>query len=132
MGNLDTSIDTAIEAIRDLSYAANCEWEKQGKSSDPLLNLYITSNEVMTALMKAMHSKNFNNNLETVVPIVNGAGKKIQAIKAIREYTGLGLKEAKDIADGTTKFGDYTWVSNPKMTRQDLIDDLRSFGYEVK
>lgn len=26
-------------------------------------------------------------------------GKKIQAIKAIRERTGLGLKEAKDIAD---------------------------------
>lgn len=29
--------------------------------------------------------------------------QKIQVIKAIREITGLGLKEAKDIADGAPK-----------------------------
>ena len=29
-------------------------------------------------------------------------GRKVQAIKLVREETGLGLKEAKDVADGLT------------------------------
>src|SRR5213593_748508 len=33
--------------------------------------------------------------------ILSGAGdKKIQVIKVVRELTGLGLKEAKDLVDG--------------------------------
>jgi large subunit ribosomal protein L7/L12 len=36
--------------------------------------------------------------------ILEGAGeKKIQVIKAVREATGLGLKEAKDVVDGAPK-----------------------------
>ncbi|GAB3951885.1 50S ribosomal protein L7/L12 [Streptomyces sparsus] len=36
--------------------------------------------------------------------IFNGAGeKKIQVIKVVRELTSLGLKEAKDLVDGTPK-----------------------------
>ena len=36
--------------------------------------------------------------------MLNGAGdKKIQVIKVVREITGLGLKEAKDLVDGAPK-----------------------------
>jgi large subunit ribosomal protein L7/L12 len=36
--------------------------------------------------------------------ILKGAGdKKIQVIKVVREVTGLGLKEAKDLVDGAPK-----------------------------
>ncbi|GAA3072544.1 MULTISPECIES: 50S ribosomal protein L7/L12 [Streptomyces] len=36
--------------------------------------------------------------------ILEGAGdKKIQVIKVVRELTSLGLKEAKDLVDGTPK-----------------------------
>ena len=36
--------------------------------------------------------------------MLNGAGeKKIQVIKVVRELTGLGLKEAKDLVDGAPK-----------------------------
>ncbi len=36
--------------------------------------------------------------------ILTGIGeKKIQVIKAVRELTGLGLKEAKDLVDGAPK-----------------------------
>ena len=36
--------------------------------------------------------------------ILEGAGdKKIQVIKVVREATGLGLKEAKDLVDGAPK-----------------------------
>jgi len=36
--------------------------------------------------------------------VLTGAGdKKIQVIKVVRELTGLGLKEAKDVVDGAPK-----------------------------
>ena len=36
--------------------------------------------------------------------VLTGAGdKKIQVIKVVREVTGLGLKEAKDLVDGAPK-----------------------------
>ena len=36
--------------------------------------------------------------------VLQGAGeKKIQVIKVVREITGLGLKEAKDLVDGAPK-----------------------------
>ena len=40
----------------------------------------------------------FNVSLESV-----DASKKIAVIKAVREVTGLGLKEAKDLVDGAPK-----------------------------
>lgn len=36
--------------------------------------------------------------------VLTGAGdKKVQVIKVVREVTGLGLKEAKDLVDGAPK-----------------------------
>jgi len=41
---------------------------------------------------------------EDFTVVLTGAGdKKIQVIKVIREITGLGLKEAKDLVDGAPK-----------------------------
>jgi len=41
---------------------------------------------------------------EEFTAILSNAGdKKIQVIKVIREITGLGLKEAKDLVDGAPK-----------------------------
>jgi large subunit ribosomal protein L7/L12 len=37
------------------------------------------------------------------VKLVEAGAKKIQVIKVVRETTGLGLKEAKDIVDGAPK-----------------------------
>jgi large subunit ribosomal protein L7/L12 len=37
------------------------------------------------------------------VKLVDAGAKKIQVIKVVREGTGLGLKEAKDIVDGAPK-----------------------------
>jgi len=37
------------------------------------------------------------------VVLTNAGDKKIQVIKVVRELTGLGLKEAKDLVDGTPK-----------------------------
>ena len=41
---------------------------------------------------------------EDFTVVLTGAGdKKIQVIKVVRELTGLGLKEAKDLVDGAPK-----------------------------
>jgi large subunit ribosomal protein L7/L12 len=41
---------------------------------------------------------------EDFTVVLKGAGdKKIQVIKVVRELTGLGLKEAKDLVDGAPK-----------------------------
>jgi large subunit ribosomal protein L7/L12 len=37
------------------------------------------------------------------VILVSGGGQKINVIKVVRELTGLGLKEAKDLVDGAPK-----------------------------
>ena len=37
------------------------------------------------------------------VVLANAGAKKIKVIKAVRELTGLGLKEAKEIVDGAPK-----------------------------
>lgn len=37
------------------------------------------------------------------VELVDGGSSKINVIKAVREITGLGLKEAKDLVDGAPK-----------------------------
>ena len=39
---------------------------------------------------------------KTVV-LTNAGGQKLQVIKLVREITGLGLKEAKDLVDGAPK-----------------------------
>jgi len=40
---------------------------------------------------------------EFVVMLTGSGDKKIQVIKVVRELTGLGLKEAKDLVDGVPK-----------------------------
>ena len=40
---------------------------------------------------------------EFTVVLTSGGANKIQVIKAIREITSLGLKEAKDLVDGAPK-----------------------------
>ncbi|MBI3671636.1 50S ribosomal protein L7/L12 [Candidatus Azambacteria bacterium] len=40
---------------------------------------------------------------EFAVELKNGGEQKIQVIKVVRELTGLGLKEAKDLVDGAPK-----------------------------
>ena len=40
---------------------------------------------------------------EFTIILTEAGGKKIQDIKVVRELTGLGLKEAKDLVDGAPK-----------------------------
>jgi len=62
--------------------------------------------------------------------VLKAAGdKKIQVIKAVREATGLGLKEAKDIVDGAPK---TLKEGVPKDEADALAEKLKEAGAEVE
>jgi large subunit ribosomal protein L7/L12 len=62
--------------------------------------------------------------------VLKGAGaQKIQVIKVIRELTGLGLKDAKDLVDGAPK-DVKTGVS--KAEAADIAEKLKASGAEVE
>lgn len=56
------------------------------------------------------------------------ADKKIGAIKVVREITGLGLKEAKDIVEGTPK---VIKESAPKAEAEEIKKKLETAGAKV-
>ncbi len=62
--------------------------------------------------------------------VLTGAGdKKIQVIKVVRELTSLGLKEAKDLVDGTPK---PVLEKVSKEAAQKAADSLKAAGASVE
>ncbi len=62
--------------------------------------------------------------------ILKAAGaNKIGAIKVVREVTGLGLKDAKDLVDGAPK---EVKVGVPKTEAEDIAKKLKDAGAEVE
>jgi len=62
------------------------------------------------------------------VEIVAAGDNKINAIKAVREITGLGLKEAKDLVDGAPK---VVKAGVDKATAEDVKKKLIDAGATV-
>jgi|SRR5579862_6781495 len=62
--------------------------------------------------------------------VLTGAGdKKIQVIKVVRELTGLGLKEAKDLVDGAPK---PVKEGLPKAQAEEMKKKLEEAGGSVE
>ena len=53
---------------------------------------------------------------------------KVKIIKIVREATGMGLKEAKEIVDSVAEGSEYTITDIPKEMAQGIIDNLISEG----
>jgi large subunit ribosomal protein L7/L12 len=66
---------------------------------------------------------------EFTVSLKAGCGNKIAVIKVVREVTGLGLKDAKDLVDGAPK--DVKVVVN-KTEADDIAKKLKDAGAEVE
>ena len=66
---------------------------------------------------------------EFTVVLKNGGANKIGVIKVVREVTGLGLKDAKDLVDGAPK--DVKAGVN-KTEAQDIEKKLKDAGAEVE
>ena len=63
------------------------------------------------------------------VVLTNAGGQKIQVIKVVREATGLGLKEAKDLVDGAPK---VVKEALPKKDADELKKKLEDAGGTVE
>jgi len=66
---------------------------------------------------------------EFTVVLKNGGANKIGVIKVVREVTGLGLKDAKDLVDGAPK--DVKAGVN-KTEAEDISKKLKEAGAEVE
>lgn len=66
---------------------------------------------------------------EFTVVLKSGGANKIGAIKVVREVTGLGLKDAKDLVDGAPK--DVKAGVN-KAEAEDIAKKLKEAGAEVE
>lgn len=62
-----------------------------------------TGGGMMMAMPAAGGAAPAEEKTEFDVKLVSAGDKKIQVIKVVREATGLGLKEAKDLVDGAPK-----------------------------
>ena len=66
---------------------------------------------------------------EFTVVLKSGGAQKIQVIKVVREVTGLGLKDAKDMVDGAPK---EVKAGIPKAEAEDIAKKLKDAGAEVE
>ena len=63
------------------------------------------------------------------VILVNGGASKLGVVKVVKEMTGLGLKEAKDLVDGAPK---PVKEGISKAEADDLAAKLKEAGAEVE
>jgi len=63
------------------------------------------------------------------VVLVSAGGNKIAVIKEVREITGLGLKEAKDLVDGAPK---PVKENAPKAAAEEMKAKLEAAGATVE
>jgi len=63
------------------------------------------------------------------VILVNGGASKLTVVKVVKELTGLGLKEAKDLVDGAPK---AVKEGVSKAEADDLAAKLKEAGAEVE
>jgi len=66
---------------------------------------------------------------EFTVVLKAAGGNKIGVIKVVREITGLGLKEAKDLVDGAPK---EVKAGVNKAESEDIVKKLKEAGAEVE
>jgi large subunit ribosomal protein L7/L12 len=66
---------------------------------------------------------------EFTVVLKNGGANKIGVIKVVREVTGLGLKDAKDLVDGAPK---EVKAGINKADSDDIAKKLKEAGAEVE
>jgi large subunit ribosomal protein L7/L12 len=77
------------------------------------------------AAAPASESTEFKVTLEAPIP----EDKKISVIKAVREVTGLGLKEAKDLVEGAPK---DLKLASPKAEAEEIQKKIQAAGGKVK
>jgi large subunit ribosomal protein L7/L12 len=95
MANATLSKDEILEAIGNMSVIELADLIEAFKSKFNVTIAAVAAGGAGGAAPAAVEEQT-----EFDVILKEAGGKKIQVIKVVRELTGLGLKEAKDMVDG--------------------------------
>jgi len=100
MANATMSKDEILDAIGNMSVFDLAELIESFKTK---FNVTIAVAAAAPAAGPAAPAAVVEEQTEFAVVLKEAGAKKIQVIKVVREITGLGLKEAKDLVDGAPK-----------------------------
>ena len=100
MANATLSKDDILEAIGTMSVIELSELIEAFKTK---FNVTISAVAAGGGAAGGAAAAAVEEQTEFEVILKEVGGKKIQVIKVVRELTGLGLKEAKDLVDGAPK-----------------------------
>jgi large subunit ribosomal protein L7/L12 len=98
---MSTSIDQVLDLIGSMTVLELSELKKKYEekfgvtAAAPMMAMPMGGGGAAAAVVEEK--------TEFDVVLTNAGDKKIQVIKVVRELTGLGLKEAKDLVDGAPK-----------------------------
>jgi len=98
---MSTAIDQVLDLIGNMTVLELAELKKKYEDK-----FGVTAAAPMMAMPMAGQGGGaaaVEEQTEFDVVLTSAGDKKIQVIKVVRELTGLGLKEAKDLVDGTPK-----------------------------
>ena len=95
MANATLSMDEILEAIGNMSVIELAELSDAFKTKFNVTVVAASAAPAGGAAAAAVEEQT-----EFSVMLKEAGAKKIQVIKVVREITGLGLKEAKDMVDG--------------------------------
>ena len=123
--HMDAIVSDGIAFLRSITTAYGSEtgmelWETIANTIDPSIK-----GRIFFAMLTDSHEDRVK-----LTGAVNSANK-ITCIKIIRQYTGLGLTEAKNAYESPVNYGQPIALKvNPK-ERRHMIDDLRQNGMIV-
>lgn len=128
MSTQQQNIDTLVEALSQLSVldmaklktALEEKWGVKAAAAAPMM---MAAPAAGAGAAPAAESTEFKVTLETTPD-----DKKIGVIKVVREITGLGLKEAKEMVDGAPKVLKET---SPKAEADEIAKKVTAAGGKV-
>ncbi|MBX6372561.1 MAG: 50S ribosomal protein L7/L12 [Acidothermus sp.] len=97
------STDELIEAFKELSLLELSEFVKRFEETFGVTAAAPVAVAAAPAAAGAAPTEEVEEQAEFDVILEEAGAQKIQVIKAVRELTSLGLKEAKDLVDGAPK-----------------------------
>jgi len=111
-----------IEAIKELSVL---ELNELVKACEEEFGVSAAAGVVVAAAGPAVEAEE---KTEFDVELTEAGPNKVKVIKVVRELTGLGLKEAKDVVDGAPK---VVKEAADKATAEDIKAKLEAEGAKV-
>ena len=119
------SIAEIIEAVKELSVL---ELNELVKAAEEEFGVSAAAGVMVAAGPGGGGGEAAEEKTEFDVELTDAGAEKIKVIKAVREITGLGLKEAKELVDGAPKI---MKEAAPKQEADEIVKKLAEVGAKV-